>query len=288
MKACFLPIFWVPLLALTMFFAVGLHGAEDAMHSEHMHQVHSELEFLVEMIPRHQEAVDSANQILTITARQEMRDFAKAVVDVQAEEIAMMRKWIEQWYPGPARQPAYQPMMRDLEGLSAEEADIVFLEDMIKHHRAAVRMAQDFLDKNLAEHDEVKTVAREIVATQTLEIEKMREWLEQWRGEAALALMIHKPEGIEAKQKYVLFLHPKHEAFECVRCHHTSEGADINQGCKDAGCHDMFVIETPEQRREIRYFEKAYHDLCIGCHRELRRQEKTTGPVDCKGCHIQE
>ena len=101
-------------------------------------------------------------------------------------------------------------------------------------------------------------------------------------------ILIPDPEGVEIKQKRVLFSHPKHEAFECIKCHHTSDGANVKEGCKDAGCHDLFVVQTPAQRREISFFEKAYHDLCTGCHRELRSQEKPFGPIDCKGCHTQD
>ena len=188
MKARTLMTFRMPLLTvLSMLFMAGSHGPADAAEHEHQHQVGSELEFLVEMIPHHQEAVDSAKQILAMTERQEMRDFAKEVMDDQTGEIAKMRQWIEQWYPEAATQAAYQPMMRDIEGLSAEEADIVFLEDMIEHHLGAVHMARDVLDKNLAEHDEVRALAEEIVAAQNLEIDQMREWLEQWGGAPAPA-----------------------------------------------------------------------------------------------------
>ncbi|PTN32362.1 DUF305 domain-containing protein [Desulfonatronum sp. SC1] len=187
MKARSLMTFWMPLTVLSLLFMAGSQVAADAAEHGHQHQVGSELEFLVEMIPHHQEAVDSAKQILAVTERQELRDFAKEVMDTQAEEIAKMRQWIKQWYPDAATQAAYQPMMRDIDGLSAEEADIVFLEDMIEHHLAAVQMARDVLDKNLAEHAEVRTLAEEIVAAQSREIDQMREWLEEWGGAPAPA-----------------------------------------------------------------------------------------------------
>ena len=182
MKALSLMKFWMPITVLSMLFMAASNGPADAAEHEHEHQVGSELEFLVEMIPHHQEAVDSAKQILAVTERQELRDFAKEVMDDQTGEIAKMRQWIEQWYPDASTQAAYQPMMRDIEGLSAEEADTVFLEDMIEHHLGAVHMARDVLDKNLAVHPEVRTLAEEIVAAQNREIDQMREWLEQWGG----------------------------------------------------------------------------------------------------------
>lgn len=100
--------------------------------------------------------------------------------------------------------------------------------------------------------------------------------------------MIPKPEGIDVKQKSLPFSHAKHAAYGCVDCHHTSEGTNVTEGCTDAGCHDLFVAATPEEKRDIRFFEKAYHDQCIGCHRDLRKAEKPTGPVACTGCHPKE
>lgn len=94
--------------------------------------------------------------------------------------------------------------------------------------------------------------------------------------------MIPKPEGIEIKEKTLPFSHSTHSIYGCVQCHKTG---DVTQGCTDAGCHDLLVPATPEERRDIRYFEKAYHDRCIGCHRDLRKAGNEIVPVACVGCH---
>ena len=97
--------------------------------------------------------------------------------------------------------------------------------------------------------------------------------------------MIPKPEGYEPKQKSIPFSHTAHADIDCYHCHHTG---DVTQGCMDAGCHDLINPASPEERRDIRFFEKAYHDQCIGCHRDLRQKEEPTGPVACVGCHPKE
>jgi hypothetical protein len=98
--------------------------------------------------------------------------------------------------------------------------------------------------------------------------------------------MIPKPGGdYEPKQQSIPFAHSVHGEIDCTHCHHEGE---VTQGCMDAGCHDLIYPETPEERRDIAYFEKAYHDMCITCHRDLRQQELPTGPVACTGCHPKE
>lgn len=176
---------WTLPMVLGMLCLVASQGMAEVEVHEHQHQVHSELEFLVEMIPHHQEAVDSAKQVMAMTERQEIRDFAKEIIEVQTQEITKMRQWLELWHPDATIEAAYQPMMRDIQGLSPQEADIVFLEDMIEHHLAAVHMAHDVLDKNLTEQPELQALAEEIIRAQNREIELMRNWLEQWTGAPA-------------------------------------------------------------------------------------------------------
>jgi uncharacterized protein (DUF305 family) len=73
-------------------------------------------------------------------------------------------------------------MMRDLEGLSGDELDRVFLEDMIGHHMAAVMMSQQLVVRGLAEHEDVEELARSISTSQHAEILTMRGWLWEWFG----------------------------------------------------------------------------------------------------------
>lgn len=80
-------------------------------------------------------------------------------------------------------------MMRDLSGLSPEEAERTFIEDMIRHHMMAVMMARQLLMRNLAEHEEVAALALDVVATQTAEIAQLQSWLRDWYGPAMTGMM---------------------------------------------------------------------------------------------------
>ena len=144
------------------------------------HMVQSEFDFLVEMIPHHQEAVDSAREIRAVTQRQELREFAEEVIEVQQREIREMEEWIDKWYPEKMAHARYEPMMRDIQGLPVEDAERLFLEDMIAHHEMAVEKAEQVLSEDLAEHPEVARMAREIIETQGQEIELMQKWIDEW------------------------------------------------------------------------------------------------------------
>ena len=79
--------------------------------------IENEHDFLVHMIPHHQEAVDTAVYLRDNTDRPEMRRFAEDIIKTQSAEIALMIDWLETWYPHEQHSIDYQPMMRNLENL---------------------------------------------------------------------------------------------------------------------------------------------------------------------------
>jgi uncharacterized protein (DUF305 family) len=56
--------------------------------------------------------------------------------------------------------------------------DLQFLDTMIAHHQGAVDMAKDAEAK--AHHQELKTLAKNIIASQEKEIDEMKMWREKW------------------------------------------------------------------------------------------------------------
>jgi uncharacterized protein (DUF305 family) len=145
-------------------------------------QTTSEASFLAHMIPHHQEAIDSARQLLNVTERPELIDLARGIIETQSDEIEAMAAWLDAWHPEVEREVAYEPMMRDLRGAAASEIERAFLEDMIVHHMVAVREARMLLARGYAEHEEVAELARTIIATQTSEMRQMASWLSEWFG----------------------------------------------------------------------------------------------------------
>ena len=60
------------------------------------------------------------------------------------------------------------------------QIDSHFIEQMIPHHEDAIIMASLALEN--AEHQEIKTLAGDIISSQSEEIDQMEEWYKSWFG----------------------------------------------------------------------------------------------------------
>ncbi len=158
-------------------------GAEKAaspaiMHMSHFDMIHSEQDFLREMIPHHQEAVDTSVLLFISTEDPELKMLTKAIFNAQTEEILEMRLAYARWYNLIPTGAMYQPMMRDLNKVSGRERDILYVKDMILHHQGALDMAKKLLTfKDV--HEETLIFAKEIIQSQQTEIDFMRNWLKK-------------------------------------------------------------------------------------------------------------
>ncbi|MEO6059359.1 MAG: DUF305 domain-containing protein [Candidatus Limnocylindria bacterium] len=151
--------------------------------------VASEFDFLAQMIPHHEEAIESAGVLLAGTERAEMKAFAERIIATQSAEVVQMKEWLASWYPGRDTAVDYQPMMGDLTGLTGDELDRAFLDDMIPHHMVAVMMSQQLVTQGLAEHPEVVPFAETIRDAQHAEIFQMAGWLQDWFGASPMGAM---------------------------------------------------------------------------------------------------
>jgi uncharacterized protein (DUF305 family) len=138
--------------------------------------VSSEREFLTGMIPHHQEAVDTAKEVIVRGgSTPEIKKLAEDIIVAQEKEIAMMKTWYQDWYGEAyvANPSDYTPMMRDLSKLSGAALDKVFLEDMIMHHMGAIMMAESV--QPYIENQEITDLTKAIKETQTAEITLMKQ-----------------------------------------------------------------------------------------------------------------
>lgn len=148
--------------------------------------------FIADMLAHHEGAVNMSEQAQAATAREEIRTLAGNITASQSMEMMEMRDWQKAWgyeitnsgghmsHGGGGMDMAgdMTEMMAKLQGLTGEAYDKEFLTQMIIHHEQAVDMAR-FADTN-AKHEEIKTLAREIITAQEAEIAQMKLWQQEW------------------------------------------------------------------------------------------------------------
>jgi hypothetical protein len=105
------------------------------------------------------------------------------------------------------------------------------------------------------------------------------------------------------KKGLVTFTHKKHSAdykIPCADCHHVykdgknvwKEGDEVQ---KCAACHSEAKAPTGKDAPKLskaekieKYYYSAIHENCMGCHKDLKKEGKPTGPTSCKDCHPKE
>lgn len=69
-------------------------------------------------------------------------------------------------------------MASSLKNKTGDDFDKAFISGMVAHHQGAIDMA-NLAEKN-ANHDEIKKLSRDIVLSQTNEINEMKAWQTKW------------------------------------------------------------------------------------------------------------
>lgn len=116
-------------------------------------------------------------------------------------------------------------------------------------------------------------------------------------GDAADEMKMQSPVFESHTKGLVVFTHKKHAEdykIACQDCHHVYEGGknvwkegDAVQKC--AACHKEAKApagdKTPKAEKIKIYYYDAIHANCSGCHKDLKKAGKPTGPTSCKDCH---
>jgi uncharacterized protein (DUF305 family) len=141
----------------------------------------TDIMFAQMMIPHHQQAVDMSTLAETHTTNPEILALAKQIKDAQAPEIKQMTAWIES--SGAGMEMGHdmgmggmltEEQMTALDNAQGAAFDKLYLEGMIGHHEGALQMAKMIENSS---NSEAKTLAANIVKSQSAEIEKMKQML---------------------------------------------------------------------------------------------------------------
>jgi uncharacterized protein (DUF305 family) len=168
----------------------GLLGACGGGESAGAKEPDPQQAFLQSMVPHHNSAVDMAAVAETEGQSRFVKDLARDITRTQTEEIDQMEKIHQRLFNAPLKPDMNAHMAL---GLSAQEAgmdhmdaaamirgkkpfDRVFVDEMIPHHRGAIRMAEAVLAET--RDPELRKLAENVVTAQKREIAEMESFRE--------------------------------------------------------------------------------------------------------------
>jgi uncharacterized protein (DUF305 family) len=163
--------------------------------------------FARDMSAHHAQAVRMSFVVRDRTDDPEVRLLAYDIINTQSAQIGMMTAWLDEWGlpqadpsgrmrwmsghgghrggSGGGSMPgmATRGQLAELEKASGRDAEVLFLQLMIAHHRGGAGMAEAVLART--GHDRVRRLARTMVQGQRAEITQMNAMLRQ-RGAATV------------------------------------------------------------------------------------------------------
>jgi uncharacterized protein (DUF305 family) len=184
------PWLWIILISISAALFTAVLGYWMGMRSVQLPATDSvEAGFARDMITHHSQAVEMSSYLYLHTDDPEMRQLAFDIMLSQQAQIGQFQGWLTVWdVPIASTVPAMSWMdmpttglmpgmasreqLEQLRSLEGTEADILFLQLMIPHHRSAVEMADYVLQ--YTRQLEVNSLAAKIVVTQQSEIDYMQ------------------------------------------------------------------------------------------------------------------
>jgi uncharacterized protein (DUF305 family) len=147
----------------------------------------ADVSFMQGMIGHHAQAIEMAALLPSRTSRSDMRMLGLRIDLSQADEIKMMRRWLELRHEEiPSDHAHHEQGARLMPGMltpeemgllttkSGVDFDRLFLELMIKHHAGALTMVGElFATPGAGQEAEVYAFAADVEADQLMEIERM-------------------------------------------------------------------------------------------------------------------
>ena len=135
--------------------------------------------FAAMMIPHHEQAIQMSELALLNSTDPEILALANEIKAAQGPEIEQMKSWGSSMMGSHAGHMMDEGMLTDdeieqLKSARGAEFNRLFLEGMIKHHQGAIQMAEMIID---SANDEAAQLGKNIVESQSAEIERMRQLL---------------------------------------------------------------------------------------------------------------
>jgi uncharacterized protein (DUF305 family) len=168
--------------------AVGIGGDDEQATSASGNA--ADATFIADMTAHHRGAIEMARIAQHRAGHQEIRRLADDIVAAQEGEISVMRTIRRDMHDMDEHGNGQEGMSdaemgMDMDPAMLEDAapfDRAFIDMMVPHHEGAVAMAEQLLEDG--EQPALRNMADDIIAAQTEEIARMREWRKDWYGSA--------------------------------------------------------------------------------------------------------
>jgi len=144
-----------------------------------------ESDFILQMIPHHEGAIDMANYEIKHGKNFDMVQLAKSILAEQASDVQQMKLYLKQvpvnnkQIPEAYQQAMEQTMVAMMDAMPAAEelknTDQAFAKVMIPHHQAAVDMAKVVL--KFSTNQQTSAFAKQLISAEQVEIEQMSSFL---------------------------------------------------------------------------------------------------------------
>ena len=162
-------------------------SAERAADLSAIRHTAADVQFMQGMIGHHAQALELSALVPSRTTNEDIRKLAQRIEISQADEIRLMREWLQaRGAPVPgehahhAHGAALMPGMltaEEMQRLAAAkgpEFDRLFLAGMIKHHEGAITMVQElFATPGAGQEPDLFAFASDVDADQRMEIDRM-------------------------------------------------------------------------------------------------------------------
>jgi uncharacterized protein (DUF305 family) len=153
----------------------------------------SDVAFVQNMIPHHEQALEMIALIPERTSNPDLPKLAGRMEVSQTDEIRLLEAWLTargeeepsgEHHHGPQHEQLMPGMLTDAEMDQLASArgptfDRLFLQYMIRHHEGAVIMAQDLTDSGGGQEPSIFQLSQLIAGDQGIEIARMKQMLTQ-------------------------------------------------------------------------------------------------------------
>jgi uncharacterized protein (DUF305 family) len=134
--------------------------------------------FIEYVIPHHQEAIDSSQEVLKFTKDPELIIFLNNVIQSQSNEVKTLKNYYKNWFGGEYIDTYVKPQQR-FTGMTTILVEKNYVQNMLGHHSGIINVAKKILtDSSFQYKPEILDLSKNIIKDQEADNIQLQNWLE--------------------------------------------------------------------------------------------------------------